>query len=426
LLFPFCQGVIVNPPRIAITDAFSVANTLAVRLREGGASLIHVLSAPDIPPFFTRSFRADNFDRDLGYIADTDILVDELVRWGVDRVIPGSESGVLLADLLTERLKIPGNQPGSSAAWRDKSLMGERVAAVGLATAAGRAFTCVEEAVTWFAEAGLAEAVVKPVNSAGTDNVWFCQDVPSVEAACRSVLSRSNVYGEQNRKVLIQERLRGVEYYVNSVSHEGVHRAPEIWRYIKRPGATGSPVYDYEETVPARGAEAATLRQFTYAVLDALGVTSSAAHTEIMLTGQGPVLIETGARLGGATIPHIVEKYSGVCQAGLYAAALLDPQRLAEFEDQEVHWSATVRLVSLINRIPGEVRSLDWVARLEALPSVVAAVTSAAAGTWLDATTFLANSPGYVYLAAQDPAEVERDYAAIRALEEQGLFTSGS
>jgi biotin carboxylase len=184
-------------------------------------------------------------------------------------------------------------------------------------------------------------------------------------------------------------------------------------------------VYDYEETVPACSAEAAALRQFTYAVLDALGITSSAAHTEIMLTDQGPVLIETGARLGGATIPHIVEKYSGVCQAGLYAAALLDPERLAAFDDQRVRWSATVRLVSLINRIPGEVRSLDWVARLEAVPSVVAVATSAASGAWLAATTFLANSPGYVYLAAQDPAEVERDYATIRGLEEQGLFTSG-
>jgi biotin carboxylase len=415
----------VNPPRIAITDAFSIANTLAVRLREGGASLIHVLSAPDIPPFFTRSFRAENFDLDLGYIADTDLVADRLARWGVDRVIPGSESGVLLADLLTDRLQTPGNRPGNSAARRDKSLMGECVAAAGLATAAGRAFTSAEEAVAWYADAGLAEAVVKPIDSAGTDNVWFCHDVPSVAAACRSVLSRSNVYGEQNRKVLVQARLHGVEYYVNSVSHEGVHRTPEIWRYIKRPGATGSPVYDYEETVPACSAEAAALRQFTYAVLDALGITSSAAHTEIMLTDQGPVLIETGARLGGATIPHIVEKYSGVCQAGLYAAALLDPERLAAFDDQRVRWSATVRLVSLINRIPGEVRSLDWVARLEAVPSVVAVATSAASGAWLAATTFLANSPGYVYLAAQDPAEVERDYATIRGLEEQGLFTSG-
>jgi biotin carboxylase len=414
----------VNPPRIAITDGFSVANTLAIRLREGGASLIHVLSAPDIPPFFTRSFRAENFDRDLGYIADPDVIVDELNRWKVDRVIPGSESGVLLADLLTERLKTPGNQPESSAAWRDKSLMGERVAAAGLATTTGRAFTDVDEALAWYADAGLTEVVVKPVNSAGTDNVWFCQDVSSVDAACRSVLSRSNVYGQQNRKVLIQRRLHGVEYYVNSVSHDGVHRSAEIWRYTKRPGPTGSPVYDYEDTVLASSETGAVLRRFTYAVLDALGITSSAAHTEIMLTDQGPTLIETGARLGGATIPHIVEKYSGVCQAGLYAATLLDPNRLLEFDDQGTRWSATVRLVSLINRTPGEVHSLDWVARLEEMPSVVAAVTSVVPGTWLDATTILANSPGYVYLAAQDPAEVERDYAAIRTLEEQGLFTS--
>jgi biotin carboxylase len=413
----------VTPPRIAVVDGFSVSNTLVTALRDGGAHCIHILSSPDIPPFFTRSFRPENFERDLGYVADLDVLVDELAQWGVDRVVPGSESGVLLADLLGARLKTPGNQPGNSAARRDKSLMGEVVAAAGLATPRGRAFDRVEDAVAWYSAAGLGEAVVKPLDSAGTDNVWFCDDQQGVEKACRSVLSRSNVYGSQNNRVLIQERVHGTEFYVNSVSHEGVHRAAEIWKYTKRPGATGAPVYDFEETVPASGEQAATLRTFAFEVLDALGITSSAAHTEIMLTERGPVLIETGARLGGATIPHIVQRYSGVSQAGLYAATLLDPEFLTAFDEQSVTWSATVRLVSLINRFAGEVRSLDWVARLDALPSAVATVTSVAVGGWLDATTILANSPGYVYLVAQDPAEVERDYEAIRTLEEEGLYT---
>jgi biotin carboxylase len=415
----------MTSPRIAIVDAFFVANHLVTALREGGANCVHVLSGPEIPPLFTRSLRPENFDRDLGYVSDIDKLVDELSRWGVDRVVPGTESGVVLADELSARLGTPGNLPGNALARRDKALMGEAAAAAGLATPRGRVFDRAEDAATWFADAGLTEAVVKPLMSAGTDNVWFCGDTRTVEAACRKVLSSSNAYGDPNRGVLLQERIRGVEYYINSVSHDGTHRAAEIWRYTKRPGATGAPVYDFEETVPADSAEAATLREFAFRVLDALGITSAAAHTEVMLTERGPVLIETGARLGGATLPHIVQRYSGVSQAGLYAATLLDPDRLAAFDERAVRWTATVRLVSLINRIPGRVRSLDWVRQLEAVPHVVATAVAAAPDTWLDATTMLGNSPGYLYLAAEDPAEIERAYDAVRALEEAGLYTDG-
>lgn len=414
----------MTPPRIAVVDGFSVANHFVTGLRAGGASLAHVLSSPDLPPFFTRSFRPENYDLDLGYDADLVRLTDELARWGVDRVVPGSESGVLLADALGARLGTPGNQPANAAARRDKALMGEVVAAAGLATPRGKEFDNAAEAVAWYTAGGGGSAVVKPLNSAGTDNVWFCADADAVEAACRRILGSSTVYGEPNRRFLVQEEIRGTEYYVNSVSHDGVHRAAEIWRYSKRTGPIGSPIYDFEETVPADGPEAAVLREFTFAVLDALGITSSAAHTEVMLTEKGPVLIETGARLGGATSPLIVERYSGVSQAGLYAATLLDPARLTTFDDAKVEWSATVRLVSLINRVSGRIASLDWVSQLEELPTAVTVAVSAVAGGRLDRTTILANSPGYLFLVSEDPAAVERDYATIRALEESGLYTN--
>lgn len=414
----------MSPLRIAVIDGFSVASTLVSELRDGGARCVHILSSPTIPDFFTRSLRLENFDRDLGYVADVDALVDELRRWKVDRVVPGSESGVLLADLLSTRLNMPGNRPGNSSAWRDKALMSEVVAAAGLGAPRGRAFASVQEAVRWFLDAELPEAVVKPLDSAGTDNVWFCGDSESVEAACRSVLSNSNVYGSANRRVLVQERIRGTEYYINSVSDNGIHRVTEIWQCNKRPGPTGSAIYDFEEPVPTSSEKAATLREFTVAVLEALGITSSAAHTEAMLTEHGPVLIETGARLGGATIPNIVRQYSGVSQAHLYAATLLDPECLVKFDEQTVRWPANIRWVSLINVIPGVAAPLDWVARLEAIPSFVAITVTTQPGVWLNATTKLGESPGYVYLVAQEQSRLKSDYNLIRALEKEGLYTA--
>jgi hypothetical protein len=142
-----------------------------------------------------------------------------------------------------------------------------------------------------------------------------------------------------------------------------------------------------------------------------------------MLTEQGPVLIETGARLCGATIPNIVRQYSGVSQAHLYAATLLDPDCLVKFDEQTVRWSANIRWVSLINVVPGVAAPLDWVAQLEAIPSFVAVTVTIVPGTWLNATTKLGESPGYVYLVAQEQSRLKSDYNFIRALEQEGLYT---
>jgi hypothetical protein len=47
-------------------------------------------------------------------------------------------------------------------------------------------------------------------------------------------------------------------------------------------------------------------------------------------------------------------------------------------------------------------------------------------GEHLAETTDLIDSPGYVYLAADDRAAIERDYAALRAMEQGGLYTGSA
>lgn len=411
-------------PRIAIVDGFHIANYFVSQLREGGARCVHVLSSPNIPPFFTRSFRPENYDRDLGYQPDLDTIVEELSRWPADLVIAATESGVILADQLSERLKTPGNLFELSQARRDKGLMAEAVAAAGLAVPRGRVFERAADGLAWYAAEQLTEVVAKPLDSAGTDNVWFCKDEASLRIACEKILASSTVYGDANDRLMLQERIIGTEYYLNTVSHDGQHRAAEIWRYVKRPGPTGATIYDFEEIVAADSAEAAMLREFTFAVLDALGVVSGAAHTEVIVDSRGPVLIESGARLGGATSPEIISRYSGVAQAPLYAATLLNPQTLLDFDDTKIRWSRKVRLVSLINRYEGTVRSLEWLSRVKALPTVVGVFPSITPGQQLTVTKYLAESPGYLYLAADDQADLERDYDTIRRFEEENVYLS--
>lgn len=410
--------------KVAVVDGHSTGRALVAGLRARGVRCLHVPSAPDLPEFYTRGFCASDYEEHFPAGLDPRALAHELARRGVERVLAGTEPGVTLADTLTHLMGLPGNEHTTLAARRDKEAMADAVARAGLAVPLGRTFTDAADAAAWFVAASLEGAVVKPLNSAGTDNVRFCGTAEEVLEASRAILTSSNLYGEANRAALVQERLKGTEYYVNTVSHAGIHRVAEVWRYTKRIGPAGSPVYDYEEPVAGDDPEAAAVRAFVPPVLDALGVVSGAAHTEVMATSRGPVLIESGARLGGATVPWVVEKYSGLSQTSLLIETVLAPERLRDFDETAVAWSGAVRNVALINRAAGRVRSLAWADRIAALPTAVEVVHGLTPQTELAATTDLINSPGFVYLAAEDPRDIDRDYRAIRAMEQEALYTS--
>jgi biotin carboxylase len=407
---------------IAIVDAFSTGSGLSRMLAERGVELIHIASSPTVMEYFRRTYRHGDFAEDLGYPEDDNTLLDLLRARGVHRVVAGTESGVILADSLAARLGCPANSPDLVRARRDKLLMARAVAATGLSTPHSQVFTSVRDTVEWYETAPYDQVVVKPVDSAGTDNVWFCDDKAAVRDACARVLATHNLYGVDNRRVLVQERLSGTEVYVNTVSHDGLHRVAEMWRYTKRPSPAGTPIYDYEEPIQAGTPESDEIRGFVFAVLDALGIRSSAAHTELMLTDRGPVLIEAGARLGGATLPDVVQKLSGVSQTGLLVSTLLDPAHLAAFDDRAVRWRTAVRNVSLINAAEVVVRSDDVASRLARLPTCTAVAAAPIEGAILPRTVDLLTSPGYLYLSSEDPAEVERDYRTLREWEQRGLY----
>jgi biotin carboxylase len=410
--------------KVAIVDGYSTGRLLVQILHAQGARCIHVRSLADMPAYFTNGFRAADYEVDLGYVPDRAQLVSELRALGIQRVVAGTESGVILADTLSVALGTPGNTDDAIAARRDKELMTALVSAAGLATPRSSAHDDADAATNWFTASGLPDAVVKPLHSAGTDHVSFCTTADAVRRAADGVLASRNLYQERNRRVLVQQRVHGTEYYANTVSHEGTHRIAELWRYVKQDANSATPVYDYEEPVDMRSALADVLRDFVFAALDALGIRTSAAHTEVMLTTDGPVFIETGARLGGATLPHLVRKFSGVSQTTMFADAIMDPDRLIDFDDRQIRWGAAVRSVAMVNPVAGTVRSLDWLHRMESLPTAVAAVSSLSVGDAIGPTTDLISSPGFVYLAAEDPDEVERDYWSLRRLERERCYTS--
>ncbi len=406
--------------KICIVDGYSTGAALARRLHSLGIECIHLQSQAQTNSYLQRSFKSDDYTHDLGHCTDTTALTAQLTALGVGRIIAGSESGVTLAETLALQLGLPTNSPDGVAARRDKALMARAVRAAGLAVPLGTVVHGPDEAADWFTASGLDHAVVKPLASAATDGVRFCTTAADVRDASAAVLDTPNVFGQRNTAVLVQERLIGEEYYLNTVSAGGDHRVAEIWHYSKQTTGTTTPIYDYEEPVTPDSPEATVLREFTLQVLDALGITDSAGHTEVMLTARGPVLIESAARLGGATAPAIVEKHLGTSQTSLLAATLGDPGALRDFDDRRSQWRGRIRNVEFINHVAG-LASATATDKIASLPSAVAVCSSATPGAPLEPTRDLISSPGYVYLAAEDDSTIHRDYATLRQWEREGL-----
>ncbi|MYR24255.1 hypothetical protein GTW63_39180, partial [Streptomyces sp. SID6137] len=83
-----------------------------------------------------------------------------------------------------------------------------------------------------------------------------------------------------------------------------------------------------------------------------------------------------------------------------------------------------LRYVSLISQVDGVAPDAARLAPVRALRSFVELVLTAPEGSPVRPTVDLNSSPGYVYLSAPDPAQIEADYRRLRELERTGLYAA--
>jgi hypothetical protein len=122
--------------------------------------------------------------------------------WVIVAVVAGCETGVLLADRLAKLLSLPGNGLPQSAARRNKYLMGERVRSAGL-RAVRQAYARVRGDVIEFCTTLASEmaprplsVVVKPVESAGSDDVHLCSSTEEALARFSDIIGKRNQLGK--------------------------------------------------------------------------------------------------------------------------------------------------------------------------------------------------------------------------------------
>jgi hypothetical protein len=401
-----------------VVDAYSTGSRLAPRFAAAGLPVAHVQSSPRLPDFYMRAFRASDFVENVVHEGDLEATAARIAKHDPAFVVVGAEPGVPLADALSERLGLPSNGSALSAARRDKNAMGEALRGAGLRTAEALKTADVGEAVAWAERRGGAPVVVKPLDSAGTDGVSICADAAAIEAAFAANLGRPNALHGANEELLVQELLKGTQLFVNSVSWDGVHHVSEVWRDNKL-RADANFIYDYEELLPRHGEQQDQVVPYVESVLDALGIRYGPAHTEVMLTETGPVLVESGARMHGSVPDEIVDRCTPSHQT-LTAEAYLDPHSVARRAQQPYELAAGAYCVMLISQHEGQIVSDAGMREIEALPSFAGTISMLGPGDRLKRTIDLFSCPGIIYLVDPDRGQLKTDYDRIRELDAEG------
>mmetsp|Transcript_8819 Transcript_8819/g.19233 ORF Transcript_8819/g.19233 Transcript_8819/m.19233 type:complete len:434 (-) Transcript_8819:508-1809(-) len=338
---PSAQAVLIEArrPAVVITDPFSTGAVLAADLSSQGYEVVALYSEQLehmenlqslVPAGLTLSFAAVlPFQKDLAKLIAS---VENLLGLEVVQVLAGAETGVELADQLSEAMGLRTNGTALSEARRNKYVMGETVRKAGL-----RAVKQVLASEWAVVEAFLSEwpspfkAIVKPMDSAGSDGVTLCLSKEDVEVAFHLLIGKINGLGMVNSSILVQEYLEGQEYVIDMVSRDGEHKVAGIWLYDRRAANGAGFVLFGQKMLEADAEHVREIIEYQKKVVDALGIRNGPTHGEVKWFRGEPVLVEVGARChgGDGLWVKLASEAFGYNQVQCTIEAYLYPERFA-------------------------------------------------------------------------------------------------
>ena len=268
------------------------------------------------------------YEFDMIYEKDTfEETLEEVRKFNPLLIVPGNERGVVLAAKLTHELGLLGNSIENLDAMTLKNKMHNRLAERGLRSIKGKVVHNLDEALEFYDSENLDEVVIKPTYSAGSASVRICENRNELINSINQLFDNVNYYGDKIAELLIQERINGTEYIVNTVSHKGIPRVTLVWKYNKVKTSEGAIVYDSCETVNELSLGEAEMVEYAYKVADALEIQYGPVHGEYMIDEKGPVLIEVNCRpCGGGMSAEFLDRISGQHETDSILDSYLKPK----------------------------------------------------------------------------------------------------
>jgi biotin carboxylase len=278
-----------------------------------------------------------------------------------------------------------------------------------------------QAAALWINQSDLSHVplVLKPPASSGSEMVFHIAAGGDWKKAFHQILTEPSVLtGEKSETAVIQEQAIGQEYAVGTVSAHGRHYLVHLIKYNKTSVGERKTVFDHVEFVPHDKTVVGDLFDYTQRALDAVGVRWGAAHTEIMVTGNGPRLIETSPRLIGGPVVGFARAATGSSQADKLVEIYVD----GDVQTKELLFKQTVVPVFLKAARAGIASNLEVLDGASGLTSLLYQYVWIKNGDRVPQTVDYLTSIGIIALAG-DRQSIFSDYKKIRAMESELVFT---
>lgn len=408
--------------RIAIVDGFSSGKFIAKGLYEKGCELIHISSSDELDSYYYNGFEYNIYINSIVH-EDMDKTIEFISNFGAECVIAGTESGVTLADNINKRLQLTyTNSIEDISSRRNKYDMIEKIRSAGLNAVDQIKISNWQESKTWLKDRAY-PIVLKPLESAGSDGVFICKDEDEVRNAFELVSKKKNKLNLINDEVLLQDFLEGCEYVVNFVSLDGNFLTTEVVKYHKRKLESGNIVYDIDEIIDSDSEEFEGLVEYTGRVCAALGIANGPSHAEVMITKNGPYLVEIAARSDGILRPDVASETTGLGQLAATVLSLTEPEKFLDIVRQPPYKLKNFSFnVCLICPRTGIFDDHEITSKAKELLSFQRIELYVSSGSTASQTKDVFSQPGTIYLVSASKDQLWEDYKKIRALEESGFY----
>jgi biotin carboxylase len=291
----------------------------------------------------------------------------------IHAVVGYDDQAVPMVARVAAELGLPGHPVEAADAARDKTLMKQRFKAAGLPIASYTLAKDEDDAVRWATQTGY-PVVVKPVRGSASQAVIRADDEQELRDAYRRVRrivrdQRLDTGGRSDAEQLVESYIDGDEYSVEFLVSEG---KPHVLCVFEKPQPLCGPFF--EETIyvtPARLSVERNqqLQDLAIRAVKALGLYDGPAHCEIRLSGEGPFVLEIGARVIGGACSRVFRHALG---EEIHKPAL----RLALGDRSELPRQREKAAGAMMLPIPGEgrllaVRNIEQARRVPGIHDVI-------------------------------------------------------
>lgn len=326
------------------------------------------------------------------------------------------ENYIVSAAWLSVYFGLPGLSETTALACTDKQLMREKFAQAPEQISPAFRVVTNKQDLEEFAGVYDFPLILKPANLSKSMLVHKCHNKKELLAAYQSILlAIPAVYAKYapnaKPKILVEEFMNGTIHSVDAfVDKKGtVHTLDAIVDYKTGYDVGYDDNFHYSRSLPSALSEdqQSQLRYVAELGCKALGITSSPAHIEIIMTQKGPRIVEIGARNGGyRERMHMAANGIDVTASAL-ALAL----------DEPLHVSAkrhdAMEVLELFPKINGHFLHITNEEQLRKLPSLSYLSIKAKHGQFVGSSSAGHKAVAVIFLHHKNPEIVAADLAYI-------------